>query len=84
MKNLHNMSRLPENVIAETTPESSENFVRAEHTVELVLGEIDSEAPWRSKRQMSIKSFGDDFTIYLMDDIPRTILETFASLDADD
>jgi hypothetical protein len=33
---------------------------------------------------MSIKSFGDDFTVYLMDDIPRTILETFASLDADD
>jgi hypothetical protein len=32
---------------------------------------------------MTIKSFVDDFTIYLMDDTPRTISEAFASPDAD-
>jgi hypothetical protein len=32
---------------------------------------------------MTIKSFVDDFTIYLVDDTPRTISEAFASPDAD-
>jgi hypothetical protein len=84
MKNSHIMSRLPKNVVADTTPEPSENFVRAEQTFEPVHEEIDDEAPRRSKRQVTAKSFDDDFTIYLMDDTPRTILETFTSLDADD
>jgi len=30
------------------------------------------------------KSFGDDFTVYLMDDTPKIISEAFASPDADD
>jgi hypothetical protein len=29
-------------------------------------------------------SFGDDFTVYLVDDTPKTIVEAFASPDADD
>jgi hypothetical protein len=37
----------------------------------------------RVKRQRIPKSFGDDFTIYLTDDTPRSIPEAFASPDAD-
>jgi hypothetical protein len=33
---------------------------------------------------MIAKSFGDDFTIYLMDDTPKTIVDAFTSPDADD
>jgi hypothetical protein len=31
-----------------------------------------------------IKSFGDDFTVYLIDDFPKTITEAFSSPDTDD
>jgi hypothetical protein len=84
MKNLHSMSTLSKNVIVDTTPEPSENFVHAEHALEPVHEEIDSKATRRSKRQRTTKSFGDDFTVYLMDDTPKTISEAFASLDVDD
>jgi hypothetical protein len=57
VKNSHNMSRLPENVIVNTTLEPSENFVHAEHTFGLAQEEIDGEAPRRSKRQRIAKSF---------------------------
>jgi hypothetical protein len=69
------MSSLPANVIADTTPEPSENFDHAKHTSEPIHEEIDSEAPRRSKRSRSTKSFGDDFAVYLMDDTPKTITE---------
>jgi hypothetical protein len=39
------------------------------------LEEDNDEAPRRSKRQRTEKSFGDDFIIYLMDDTPKTIAE---------
>jgi hypothetical protein len=47
--------------------------MHAEHTLELVHEEIDNEAPSRSKRQRTTKSFGDGFSIYLVDDTPITI-----------
>jgi hypothetical protein len=50
IKNLHNMSRLPENVIAGTTPDPSKNFMHVESTLESDHEEIDSESPMRSKR----------------------------------
>jgi hypothetical protein len=78
------MSSLPANVIADTIPEPSKNFDRAKHTSEPIHEEIDSEAPRRSKRSRSTKSFGDDFAVYLMDDTPKTITEAFTSLDVDD
>jgi hypothetical protein len=83
MKNLYDMSNLPANVLADTSPEPSKFFDHAEHTPEPIYEEIDSEAPRRSKRPMTIKFFGDDFTIYLVDDTPKTIVEAFASHDAD-
>jgi hypothetical protein len=84
MKNSYGMSSLPTNVIADTTPEPSEIFDHAEHTPEPIHEEIDSEAPRKSKRPRTAKSFGDDFTVYLMDDTPKTIATAFASPDADD
>jgi hypothetical protein len=36
MKNSHIMSRLPKNVVVDTTPEPSEYFVHDEHTLEPV------------------------------------------------
>jgi hypothetical protein len=84
MKNSYGMSSLPANVLAETSPEPSRNFDHAEHTPEPIHEEIDSEAPRWSKRPRTVKSFGDDFTIYLMDDTPKTIIEAFASPNADD
>jgi hypothetical protein len=84
MKNSYDMSSLPANVIADTTSEPSENFDHAEHTLEPIHEEIDSEAPRRSNRPRTAKSFGDDFTIYLVDDTPKTFAEAFASPDEDD
>jgi hypothetical protein len=84
MKNSYGMSSLPTNVLADTSPEPSKIFDHVKHTPEPIHEEIDSEAPRRSKRPRIAKSFGDDFTIYLMDDTPKTIIEAFASPDADD
>jgi hypothetical protein len=81
---LYDMSNLPANVLADTSPEPSENSDHAEHTPEPIHEEIDSESSRRSKRPRTAKSFGNDFTIYLVDDIPKTIVEAFASPDVDD
>jgi hypothetical protein len=83
MKNPYGMSSLPVNVLADTSHKPYENFDHAEHTPEPIHEEIDSEAPRRSKRPRTVKSFGDDFTIYLMDDTPKIIVKAFASPDAD-
>jgi hypothetical protein len=37
----------------------------------------------KSKRQQIAKYFGDDYIIYLVDDIPRTIEEAYSSPDVD-
>jgi hypothetical protein len=78
------MSSLPANVIADTSPKPSKIFDHVEHTPEPIHEEIDSEAPKRSKWPRTTKSFGNDFTIYLVDDTPKTFVEAFASPDADD
>jgi hypothetical protein len=49
-----------------------------------ILEKDDSEAPRKSKRQRVVKSFGDDFTMYLIDDIPTSIVEAYTSPDTDD
>ena len=45
--------------------------------------EDNNDAPRKSQRQRTVKSFGDDFIVYLMDDTPRTIEEAYSSHDAD-
>nr|AAL31047.1 putative polyprotein [Oryza sativa Japonica Group] len=56
---------------------------QTEHAHEHVTEEDDSEVPRRSKSQMTAKSFGDDFIVYLVDDTPKSISEAYASPDAD-
>nr|CAE01581.2 OSJNBa0068L06.7 [Oryza sativa Japonica Group] len=68
---------------AEIIPSSITPPEQSEHTHEHVTEEDDSEAPRRSKRQRTAKSFGDDFTVYLVDDTPKSISEAYASPDAD-
>jgi hypothetical protein len=84
IKNPYDISSLPANVIADTTSEPSEKFDHAEYTLEPIHEEINSEAPRRSKRSSTTKSFSDDFNVYLVDDTPKTIVKAFASPDADD
>jgi hypothetical protein len=84
MKKSYGMSSLPVNVIADTTSEPSKIFDHGEHTPEPIHEKIDSEAPRRSKRPRTAKSFGDNFTVYLVDDTRKTIVEAFASPDVDD
>jgi hypothetical protein len=84
MKNLHVISLLHLNETVNTTPESVEFSEHDEHTLESNHEEIHSDAPRRSKRQRTAKSFGDDCTVYLIDDSPKTITEAFSSPDADD
>jgi hypothetical protein len=55
MKKLYGMSSLRANVIANTSPELSENFDHAEHTPKPIHEEIDSEAPRRSQRTRTAK-----------------------------
>jgi hypothetical protein len=83
MKNSYGMSSLLANVLADTSPEPSRNFDHAKHTPESIHEENDSETPRKSKRPRIAKSFGDDFTIYLVDDTPKTIVKAFTSPDAD-
>ena len=45
--------------------------------------EDNNDAPRKSKRQRTVKYFGDDFIVYLMDDTPRIIEETYSSPGAD-
>jgi hypothetical protein len=79
IKNLYGMSSIPANVIIDTSPEPSEIFDHAKHTPEAIHEEIDSEASRRNKRLRTAKSFSDNFTIYLVDDTPKTIVDAFTS-----
>jgi hypothetical protein len=79
MKDTHSGSRQPSEII----PSSITPPEQTEHTHEHVSEEDVSEAPRRSKRQRTAKSFGDDFTVYLVDDTPKSISEAYASPDAD-
>jgi hypothetical protein len=73
MKDLHSTSRFS----TEITPKSIAPVEPSEQPIEneKVLEKDDSEAPRRSKRQRVAKSFGDDFTVYLVDDTPTSIAE---------
>ena len=81
---MHSTSRFSFKVtpepIAPIVTETSEQPVEHEE----ILEKDDSEAPRMRKRQRVAKFFGDDFTVYLVDDTPTTIAEAYASLDADD
>ena len=56
-----------------------------EHNEPTLVGnpeEDNNEATRKSKRQKTVGSFGEDFIVYLVNDTPRTIEETYSSPDA--
>jgi hypothetical protein len=77
MKDSHVISSLPLNETVNTTSESVEFSEHDEHILESNYKEIHIDAHRRSKRQKTAKSFGDDFTVYLIDNSPKIITEAF-------
>jgi hypothetical protein len=66
------------------------DFPHCEQVENIPLREDDEEednnlviTPRRSKGQRVEKSFGDDFIIYLVDDVPKTLADAYASSDAE-
>jgi hypothetical protein len=62
---------------------STEPIEHNDHTHVEHPEEDNNEAPRKSKRQRTFRSFGDDFIVYLVDDTPKTIEEAYSSPDAD-
>ncbi|KAK1694102.1 hypothetical protein QYE76_010799 [Lolium multiflorum] len=79
MRDMHGMSSWESDPIHETPMESDEESDDESSDSD----KDDNEAPTRSKRQRTAKSFGNDFIVYLVDDTPTTISEALASPDAD-
>jgi hypothetical protein len=65
-------------------PESHEPVIHTDdETLEEIPEEDNNIVARKSKRQRVVKSFGEDFIIYLVEDTPTTIAEAYFSLDAD-
>ena len=58
---------------------SAEPIEHKEPTLVENSEEDNNNAPRKSKRQRTVKSFGNDFIVYLMDNTPRTIEEAYSS-----
>jgi hypothetical protein len=84
MKVMHNTARFSSEIIPESSISDDYFEQPHENIFEDVREKDDNEAPTRSKRWRTAKSFGDDFIMYLVDDTPTSIAETYASPDADD
>jgi hypothetical protein len=56
-----------------------------EHNEQILVKNLwgDNETSKKSKRQRIVKSFNDDFIVYLVHDTPRINEATYSSLDAD-
>jgi hypothetical protein len=68
MKDMHSTARFSSEIIPESST-SNEYFEKPlENVLENIREQDENEAPIRSKRQRTTKSFGDDFIVYLMDD----------------
>ena len=63
---------------------SLENYTQLEQNDEKSEDEhLVDDAPRRSQRQKIAKSFGDNFIVYLVDDVPKTLPEAYVSHDAE-
>jgi hypothetical protein len=64
MKDMHNTARFSSEIIPESST-SDDCFEQPhENVFENVHEKDDNEAPTRSKRERTAKSFGDDFIVY--------------------
>lgn len=69
-------------VPAETANKQPESFVPIEHNDQMPEENLEEDniiATRKSKRQMTAKSAGDDYIVYLVDDTPITIEETLCA-----
>jgi hypothetical protein len=84
MKDMCSNARFSSKIAPDFTISIESPVESFEQSPEEVLEENDNEVPVRNKRRRIAKSFGDDFTVYLVDDTPTSITEAYASPDADD
>jgi len=73
------------NISSHESINSHEQFIPIEQSEEPHVHypeEDDNVVTRTSKRQRKVKSFGDDYIVYLVDDTPTTIKEAFSSPDA--
>ena len=84
MKDMHSNTRFSSKIAPDFTIPIESPVESFEQPPEEVPEENDNEVPARNKRQRIAKSFGDDFIVYLVDDTPTSIVEAYASPDADD
>ena len=65
-------------------PRTHEPVIHADvETHEDISKEDNNIVTRKGKRQRVVKSFGEDYIIYLVDDTPTTIAEAYSSLNAD-
>jgi hypothetical protein len=83
IKDMHSTARISSEIIPKSS--TSDDYFEQPHenVFENIHEKDDNEAPTRSKRRRTAKSFGDDFIVYLVDDTPKSIAEAYASPDAD-
>jgi transposase InsO family protein len=84
MKDMCSNARFSSEIAPDFTVPIESSIESFEQPPEEVFEENDNEVPARNKRRRIAKSFGDDFIVYLVDDIPTSITEAYASPDADD
>jgi hypothetical protein len=68
----------------EIAPDNTIPIESVVESFEQTLEKDVNEVPVRNKRQRIANSCGDDFIVYLVDDTPTSIIEAYASPDADD
>jgi hypothetical protein len=68
----------------EIAPDNTIPIESPVESFEQTLEKDDNEVSMRNKKQRIAKFFGDDFIVYLVDDTPTSIIEAYASPDADD
>jgi hypothetical protein len=85
-ENIFSMKDMRNNVkfSTETAPDNTIPMKSPVESFKQTLEKDDNEVYVRNKRQRIAKSFGDDFIVYLMGDTPTSIIEAYASPDADD
>ena len=84
MKDLHCNTRFSSEIAPNFNIRIKSPVESFEQPLQEVDEKDDNEVPVRNKRRRIAKSFGDDFIVYIVDDTPTSIVEAYASLDADD
>ena len=84
MKDMHSNTRFSSEIAPDFTIPIESPIESFEQPLEEVHEKDDNEVPVRNKRRRVAKSFDNDFIVYLVDDTSTSIIEAYASPDADD